>query len=143
MVGINCACAQRNEPPLILDRSEAYIAVLIDDLVTKGTKEPYRLFTSSAEYRLNLRHDNADLRLSGYGHRVGLINDADYERARERKRMFNELLEKILLPNRLDYSRIKGISSEAKEKLNIVRPVSLGQASRVSWVKPADITNLM
>ncbi len=211
MAGINSVCAQRFESPLILDRSEAYIGVLVDDLITKGTKEPYRLFTSSAEYRLNLRHDNADLRLSEYGHRVGLLNDTDYSNAKERKRMFNELLEKLKekklkqktyydmlrqkdvtirdlaktdnelgkyhssvqrsaeieikysgyivrqnrkieqfkkmektsIPGSIDYSRIAGISTEAKEKLNCIRPASLGQASRVSGVRPADITNLM
>jgi len=211
MAGINSVCALRFEPPLILDRSEAYIGVLVDDLITKGTEELYRLFTSSAEYRLNLRHDNADLRLSEYGYRVGLLSDTDYTNAKERKRMFNELLEKLKekklkqktyydmlrqkdvtirdlaetenelgkyhpsvqrsveieikysgyivrqnrkieqfkkmektsIPGRIDYSRIEGISTEAKEKLNSIRPASLGQASRVSGVKPADITNLM
>ena len=211
MAAINAVCSLRNEHPLILDRSEAYIAVLIDDLITKGTEEPYRLFTSSAEYRLNLRHDNADLRLAEYGHRVGLLNDLDYTRARERKKQFDELLEALhkkkkaeksyfvllrqkdvsiedlarsdkeittymrsvrksveievkysgyierqnekiqqfkkmehlRLPEDIDYSVIQGISNEAKEKLNRIRPISLGQALRISGVKPSDVTNLL
>jgi tRNA uridine 5-carboxymethylaminomethyl modification enzyme len=211
MAAINAVCSLRNEHPLILDRSEAYIAVLIDDLITKGTEEPYRLFTSSAEYRLNLRHDNADLRLAEYGHRVGLLNDLDYTRARERKKQFDELLEALHkkkkseksyfvllrqkdvsiedlarsdkelltympsvrksveievkysgyierqnekirqfkkmehlhLPEDIDYSMIQGITHEAKEKLSRIRPISLGQASRIAGVKPSDVTNLL
>ncbi len=211
LAGINAVCALRAQPPLILDRSEAYIAVLIDDLVTKGTEEPYRLFTSSAEYRLNLRHDNADLRLAEYGRRVGLLSERDYARARERREAFGELMrllgsrkrcgktyfqflkgrgasietlgavdpslgafqpsvlrsaeievkysgyierqnekirqfrrmEAIRIPEDVDFAAAHGISSEAKEKLSRVRPLSLGQASRIPGVKPSDVTNLL
>ncbi len=211
MAGINAVCAIRGEEPLILDRSEAYIGVLIDDLITKGTSEPYRLFTSSAEYRLNLRYDNADLRLAEYGQRVGLLSGERLERALERKRGFASLIEELntkkyrgkqlfhylkkegasieslgeniegldryepsirrsveievkysgyierqnekirqfkrmeamLIPENVDYREISGISSEAQEKLERIRPHSLGQASRIAGVKPADITNLL
>jgi tRNA uridine 5-carboxymethylaminomethyl modification enzyme len=92
IAGINAVLGIRGEEPLILDRSEAYIGVLIDDLITKEITEPYRLFTSSAEYRLNLRHDNADIRLAGHGRRVGLLGDADTNRALERIEQFEALV---------------------------------------------------
>jgi tRNA uridine 5-carboxymethylaminomethyl modification enzyme len=211
MAGINAALAIRGDGPLVLNRSEAYIAVLVDDLITKGTSEPYRLFTSSAEYRLNLRYDNADLRLSGYGIEIGLVRGVHAERVRHRYEGYRNLLELLkenrkggktcfdllkgkdatmdalqdclpvidefdrsvrrsveievkysgyiarqnekidqfrrmegeLIPETIEYSMVSGLSSEAKEKLEQIRPRSLGQASRIAGVKPADVTNLL
>jgi len=92
VAGINAALKLRGEEPIVITRAEAYIGVMIDDLVTKGTNEPYRLFTSRAEHRLLLRHDNADLRLAKYGHQVGLVPDADFDRvAAKEKRIRTEL----------------------------------------------------
>ena len=95
MAGINAALKIKQEPPLVLDRSQAYIGVLIDDLVTKGVDEPYRMFTSRAEYRLLLRHDNADRRLTPLGRRVGLVNDDAWDRLQRKERAIAELTEQL------------------------------------------------
>src|SRR5271168_3612644 len=91
MAGINAALKIKEQPPLVLDRSQAYIGVLIDDLVTRGVDEPYRMFTSRAEYRLLLRHDNADRRLTPLGRRVGLVTDSAWDRLQCKERAIGEL----------------------------------------------------
>ena len=230
VAGINAALKIKNEEPMILTRSDAYIGVLIDDLVTKGTNEPYRMMTSRAEYRLLLRQDNADFRLTEIGRKVGLVTDERYSRFLNRKtnieneverlknlqitnkRENNEFLvslnstelkkpismyelikrpeldyfmlapldperpeytddigeqvniiakyegyitsqleqvnqfrkfEKKILPESINYSDVKGLRVEAIQKLSAIRPVSIGQASRISGVSPADISVLL
>ena len=231
MAGINASLKIKGEKPLILDRSEAYIGVLIDDIVTKGTNEPYRMMTSRAEYRLLLRQDNADLRLTEIGHKIGLISDERYEKFLEKKKKIekevsriksttikptekvNEFLrknnsseistgvklsdllkrteldyEKLAeidenrptdlsysvkkeaeiqvkyegyinleekqvekfkklesekIPENTDFSKIDGLRLEARQKLNQIKPISVGQASRISGVSPADISVLL
>ena len=111
IAGINASLKLENKDPLILKRNEAYIGVLIDDLITKGTNEPYRLLTSRAEYRLLLRHDNADLRLTEYGRQVGLINDDTYEIFKEKKQAIKELIE---------YLKSTKITPSNNEKLKLL-----------------------
>ena len=230
IAGINASLKLKGKEPVILDRSQAYIGVLIDDIVTKGTNEPYRMMTSRAEYRLLLRQDNADMRLIKIGHDVGLVSDERYERFLNKKKNIEEeiarvrsktikptekvnkllenygsspittgvkladlikrseltyealasidddrpildeqvqkevgielkyegyiklqaeqvekfkKLEEKKLPQDINYEDIKGLRLEARQKLNKIRPNSVGQASRISGVSPADISVLL
>ena len=230
IAGINATQKIKGKEPLILDRTQGYIGVLIDDIVTKGTNEPYRMMTSRAEYRLLLRQDNADLRLTEIGHDIGLISDERFEKFKRKReniekeierlkklvvkpeKRVNELLikygtselttgtkmsellkrteldydklaeidkdrpelsrqekeeveiqikyegyikmqeaqvekfkklESKILPEDIDYEKLSGISLEGRQKLNKFRPRSIGQASRISGVSPADISVLL
>ena len=228
IAGINAALKLENKEPLVLKRNEAYIGVLIDDLITKGVRDPYRLLTSRAEYRLLLRHDNADIRLRKLGYEVGLIDEERYNKLLEKEKKINELTEELKnnkitpkeninnyllninsspikdgitlydllkrpeinmndiknfididypedvieqveinikyegyikkanreaekmldlenkkIPENIDYDKIHNLASEAKQKLKEVKPISIGQALRISGVNPADISILM
>ena len=228
IAGINAALKLEGKEPLILKRNEAYIGVLIDDLVTKGVKDPYRLLTSRAEYRLLLRHDNADLRLRKYGYEIGLLPKEKYQVFEQKMSDINNLfellkttritpkketntyieeigstplkdgmslyeflkrpeiniahlehfieipyskevkeqveinikyegyikkankeaekmlsLEEKQIPDNINYDKVPNLASEARQKLNDIRPTTIGQASRISGVNPADISILM
>ena len=177
IAGMNAALKLQGKKQLILTRNSSYIGTLIDDLVTKGTNEPYRMMTSRSEYRLLLRQDNADVRLTKSGHEAGLVSDERYarflakqerigaEKARMHATVFPpnervnslleyikkqlaeaarfEKLEKRILPEEIDYSAIRGISLEAAQKLTKFRPHSIGAASRISGISPADISVLL
>jgi tRNA uridine 5-carboxymethylaminomethyl modification enzyme len=186
IAGINAAAKVKGEPPLILGRDEAYTGVLIDDLTTLGTKEPYRMFTSRAEHRLLLRADTADRRLTPKGRAAGLIGDGRWERFLEKCRGIDLVkslvangahipdgpvewietaaldikyagyiekeqriidrranMEKIKLPPGLDYANLAGLSAESREKLKQVRPLTIGQASRISGIRQGDIACLV
>jgi tRNA uridine 5-carboxymethylaminomethyl modification enzyme len=137
MAGINASLKIQDKEPLILERHEAYISVLIDDLITKGTSEPYRMFTSRAEYRLLLRHDNADLRLMEKGFSIGLISDSDFKRFEEKKRLISEEIE------RLKKTRLK--PSEVNETLTAINasPVSENISLEQLLKRPEIVYNLI
>ena len=139
MAGINAALSLRGEEPLVFSRDQAYIGVLIDDLVTKGTdSEPYRMFTSRAEYRLLLREDNADLRLSETGHRIGLAGEAEYQRFKEKKLAIDELIGYLdnnqLIPDGETNSRLEAIG-----KMALKNSTKLSQLLRRPEISLADI----
>ena len=230
IAGINAARKVKGLEPLILNRSQAYIGVLIDDLITKGTNEPYRMMTSRAEYRLLLRQDNADLRLTEIGHKIGLISEERYEHLIEKRKMIQKEIDRLMnttvgasekvqsflkkndstplqsgstlaellkrpelsydklgdidddrpdlpadvmeqvnielkydgyikrqmrqveqfnklenkkIPEDIDYHKVYSLRKEAEQKLSEIRPASVGQASRISGVSPADISVLL
>ncbi|MGI6486404.1 MAG: tRNA uridine-5-carboxymethylaminomethyl(34) synthesis enzyme MnmG [Tepidanaerobacteraceae bacterium] len=230
IAGINASLKIKEKQPVILRRSDAYIGVLIDDLVTKGVNEPYRMLTSRAEYRLLLRQDNADSRLTQIGYEIGLVDDLRYEKSIQKKKMIQQEIERLRsikvnpteevnvqiqmlgssplntvftledllkrpelnyeklavfdterpelpkeiieqvqieiaysgyikrqmrqveqfkkmenrkIPDDIDYDKVHGLRTEAREKLKEIRPLSIGQASRISGVNPADITVLL
>jgi tRNA uridine 5-carboxymethylaminomethyl modification enzyme len=176
VAGINAALKVKGQAPLILRRDDSYIGTLIDDLITKEILEPYRMLTSRSEYRLLLRQDNADLRLTEKGHRVGLVSDERYAAflkkqaaVEQRERLSPEVsaqidvadkyrgyiqrqleqvarfkkLEDRRIPGELDFMNLHGLSREARVKLEGLRPASLGQASRIAGVSPADISVLL
>ncbi len=150
IAGSNAGLKVQDRSPIVLDRSQAYAGVLIDDLVTKGTEEPYRMFTSRAEDRLFLRQDNADQRLTKLAFEAGLITNERWMQFQRKLHLLNYLWQLAIetklqgiplcqLPDALDYAKIAGLRSETRQKLAAIRPSSLGQAARISGITPADI----
>jgi tRNA uridine 5-carboxymethylaminomethyl modification enzyme len=176
VAGINAAMKIKDRAPMILGREECYIGTLIDDLITKEIIEPYRMLTSRSEYRLILRQDNADLRLTEKGYQVGLISEERYQAFIKKKKAVEdknpisaevseqiEILKKYegyikrqqvqverfkklegqRIPDWIDYKGLKGLSNESVLKLGLHRPASIGQASRIAGVSPADLSVLL
>ncbi len=141
MAGINAVRALDRQPPFILSRSEAYIGVLIDDLVTKGTKEPYRMFTSRAEFRLFLREDNADLRLTEKGRDIGLVTDQDYRRFREKKDRIDRLFT-LVHTERISPSPPVRAWARALGTAPLTRPLTLAELLRRPEIRMADLIPL-
>jgi tRNA uridine 5-carboxymethylaminomethyl modification enzyme len=129
MAGINAARHARGEGPVVLGREQAYAGVLIDDLVTKGVQEPYRMFTSRAEHRLQLRHDNADMRLMGLGHELGLLGEESWERHRQKYRLCEQLIEYIDVTNIFPNERLVALF-ESHDAVPPRKPMSLGDFLR-------------
>jgi len=141
MAGINAVRHVRGEPPIILRRAQAYIGVMIDDLVTKGTQDPYRMFTSRAEYRLLLREDNADLRLRELGHQIGLVSDALYEKFKEKRKAIDRLLA-ILSDVRLNPKPDVNRTLEGLGLGSINQPATLKDLLKRPGARLEDIANL-
>jgi tRNA uridine 5-carboxymethylaminomethyl modification enzyme len=141
VAGVNAAMKLRGEEPLVLSRSEAYIGVMIDDLVTKGTNEPYRLFTSRAEHRLLLRHDNADRRLANYGHRVGLVQDADFDRVARKEKLIRAELEWVRETKLAPSERLNCLLAE-RGSSPLSSPVAVSQLVKRPELKLKDVIGL-
>ena len=142
MAGINAALKVKGEPPLILDRTEAYTAILIDDLISKGTNEPYRMFTSRAEFRLHLRIDNADRRLTPHGRRVGLINDAawaDYLAKQERMKAMRDLLERTRVNEAVVSCQSAVVSEGTATTLELLREAKVAGQTLAQLLKRPEV----